>query len=189
MALNPRMTLYRDRSLRPVLLASRSLRAFLLYRERLGSLPWAVYRVCRIYPAKGRAGRSVEKPALGTQDEALDALQGEALRHGREIETTGHSPRFHIAAASRASTRAPRRCTSPPLPWPRTRPGRGSRGTGAGCRSRWRRPERQRPEGRAGWPPLPCEWHGLCKRGSPDVRKASGCGCHGVTSASGWGLP
>src|SRR5947209_6048680 len=66
MALNPRMTLYGDRSLGPVLLADRSLGAFLLYRERLGSLPWAVYRVCRIYPAKGRAdGRPVAADAEG----------------------------------------------------------------------------------------------------------------------------
>jgi hypothetical protein len=58
-------------------------------------MSWAVYRVRRVYTAKGRANRSVEKLVVGTREQALHALQVEAARAERAIENTANSPRYY----------------------------------------------------------------------------------------------
>lgn len=95
MALNPRMTLYRDRSLYSILLVEGNPEPFRILHERLAGLLWAVYRVRRVYKAKGRADRSVERLVEGTRDKVLYALQVEATRAGQAIENTANGPRFY----------------------------------------------------------------------------------------------
>jgi hypothetical protein len=86
LALNPRATLYRDRSLIQITRDEGNLRAAERYESRLASLPWAIYRVRRIYSAPGKADRAVERQAVyGSQAAATDAVRGRALKDGAEL--------------------------------------------------------------------------------------------------------
>jgi hypothetical protein len=97
LALNPNMTLYAHGSLRDALAADRAndhSPAFALLNDRLNAAAWAVYRVRRIYHAKGRADRKVEKLARGTRRKATAALARLAAEHGQGVQHTAGSPRF-----------------------------------------------------------------------------------------------
>jgi hypothetical protein len=66
LALNPRGTLYKKHSLIEIASASGNDTALDRYLRRLDSSSWSVYRVRRIYSAKGRADRAVENLAVFT---------------------------------------------------------------------------------------------------------------------------
>lgn len=86
LALNPRATLYRDRSLIQITREDRNMRAAERYESRLASLPWAIYRVRRIYSAPGKADRAVERQAVyGSHAAASDALRDRALHDSAEL--------------------------------------------------------------------------------------------------------
>ena len=55
LALNPRATLYRDRSLIQITIQSGNRPALEAYERKLANQPWAVYRVRQIYSKKGKA--------------------------------------------------------------------------------------------------------------------------------------
>ena len=61
MALNPRGTLYKGRSLIQIATNTGNDEALKGYRQRIDSVRWAQYRVRRIYTKKGQADRAVEK--------------------------------------------------------------------------------------------------------------------------------
>lgn len=65
--LNPRMTLYADRSLRSVLEADGNTAALALMQQRLDALLWSLYYVRRVYTGKGLAWRSVERITTGSR--------------------------------------------------------------------------------------------------------------------------
>jgi hypothetical protein len=97
LALNPNMTLYAQGSLRDALTGDAShdhARAFALLASRLAETDWSVYRVRRIYHAKGRADRSLSKDATGPHDQMVARLKRLARRHQQEVEQLAGSPRF-----------------------------------------------------------------------------------------------
>ncbi len=68
LAMNPRGTLYRDKSLIQITIAQGNTKAVESYEKKVSETPWALYRVRRIYHAqksnpakKGTADRAVEK--------------------------------------------------------------------------------------------------------------------------------
>lgn len=61
LALNPRGMLYKKHSLIEIACAEGNEAAITQYHHRIHSGPWALYRVRRIYSARGRADRAVEK--------------------------------------------------------------------------------------------------------------------------------
>ena len=63
LALNPRATLYKKHSLIEIATATGNEEAVTRYHHRIDSGRWAIYRVRRIYSAKGRADRAVENIA------------------------------------------------------------------------------------------------------------------------------
>jgi hypothetical protein len=91
------MTLYAHGSLRETLERDDDHdhnRALALLEEWLNGAAWAVYRVRRIYHAKGRADRKVEKLVRGTRRKATAALARLAAEHGQEVQHAAGSPRF-----------------------------------------------------------------------------------------------
>ncbi len=76
MALNPRGSLYKNRSLIEITQDAGNETALKNYGELLRSERWALYRVRRIYPAKATADRAVE--VLGVYENEIAAV--EALR-------------------------------------------------------------------------------------------------------------
>ncbi len=75
MAMNPRMTLYVHGSLMDHLVEDGNGEAVRLFEEGLGVLPFALYRVRRLYKKKGDAARKVEVLRTGTKDEVENLLQ------------------------------------------------------------------------------------------------------------------
>jgi len=61
LALNPRGTIYKGRSLIQITIEAGNDVAVELYRKSIESEAWALYRVRRIYSGKGKADRAVEK--------------------------------------------------------------------------------------------------------------------------------
>jgi hypothetical protein len=61
LALNPRGTIYKGRSLIQITIEAGNDVAVELYRKSTESETWALYRVRRIYSGKGKADRAVEK--------------------------------------------------------------------------------------------------------------------------------
>ncbi len=91
------MTLYADRSLDSVLRADGNQAAFGLLDETMARLPWAVYRVRRVYTRKGGAERSVQKVGTGTRDEMAAALERLATYHRGTTEFSGGSRRLYVS--------------------------------------------------------------------------------------------
>ena len=86
LALNPRATLYGDRSLIQITREDGNARAAQRYESRLATLPWAIYRVRRIYSAAGKADRAVERQAVyASQVAATDAVRDRAFNGGAEL--------------------------------------------------------------------------------------------------------
>ncbi|MGH9630730.1 MAG: hypothetical protein ACRD7E_20645 [Bryobacteraceae bacterium] len=91
LALNPRAPLYKDRSLIQIALESRNASAIAEHRRLLAEHLWALYRVRRIYTAKGRANRAVERleifPDEAAARQALGRMEAErASDHDRNGE-------------------------------------------------------------------------------------------------------
>jgi hypothetical protein len=87
MALNPRATLYKGKSLIQIAGNSGEEVALNSYRERIEAVKWARYRVRRIYQRKGQADRAVEiQDVLATASEARVHLDGFAARLGLPVE-------------------------------------------------------------------------------------------------------
>jgi len=87
MALNPRATLYKGKSLIQIAGNSGEEVALNSYRERIEAAKWARYRVRRIYQRKGQADRAVEvQDVLATASEARVHLDGFAARLGLPVE-------------------------------------------------------------------------------------------------------
>lgn len=87
LALNPRGTLYKRQSLIEIAFAAGNDQALVRYRERIHSGPWSLYRVRRIYSAKGRADRAVENlAAFENRESAEHSLQRQAAEVGLAVE-------------------------------------------------------------------------------------------------------
>jgi hypothetical protein len=84
LALNPRGTLYRDRTLRSVIEADGNAAALAAFHRLAMGMPWAVYHLRRIYRAKGVADRSVKKLATGTHAAMAERLTRAAGTRGVE---------------------------------------------------------------------------------------------------------
>ena len=83
LALNPRGTLYKSRSLIQITLEAGNEAAIQLYRRKIDSEKWALYRVRRIYSGKGKADRAVEKiDVFACQADARAALNSSSARMG-----------------------------------------------------------------------------------------------------------
>jgi hypothetical protein len=93
LTLNPRMPLYATGSLAGKLAADTNdhSAAERLFDERLSAAVWAVYRVRRVYHAKGRADRSIEHVRTGSRTEMMSALEvtAEALGCRLELDAQG----------------------------------------------------------------------------------------------------
>lgn len=87
LALNPRGTLYKKHSLIEITSASGNDAAVARYVHRLDSGSWSVYRVRRIYSAKGRADRAVENLAVFRDRKSAESnLQLLAADRGIAVE-------------------------------------------------------------------------------------------------------
>jgi len=87
LAMNPRGTLYKEKSLIEIARKTGNTDAIQEFERRLRYSRWALYRVRRVYSAKGRADRAVEKLArFGTLEDALEVLRRLAARSGLELE-------------------------------------------------------------------------------------------------------
>jgi hypothetical protein len=83
LALNPRATLYRDRSLIQITRDDGNQKALDQYESRLASLPWAIYRVRRIYAGPGKADRAVERQAVYASHAAATAALRQSAAGGK----------------------------------------------------------------------------------------------------------
>ncbi len=61
---NPRAALYKNRSLIQIIIETGNTAAVDAYHEMLAAPPWAVYRLRRIYTAKGKADRLLQQAAM-----------------------------------------------------------------------------------------------------------------------------
>lgn len=68
LALNPRSSLYRDRTLYSLAVEHQLDEALRVFQQRLAEAEYALYRVRRIYQAPGAAHRAVEKLQTGSYD-------------------------------------------------------------------------------------------------------------------------
>lgn len=98
LALNPAMTLYSDRSLRSLLEKDgRHATALTLHAKRVEESDWNVYRVRRIYHAKGRADRSVAHMLRGVKKQtAVAYLEDQSAAVGIQPEYLSYSWRAKI---------------------------------------------------------------------------------------------
>lgn len=71
LALNPRGSLYRDRTLYSLAVEHKLDEALRVFQQRLAEAEYALYRVRRIYQAPGAAHRAVEKLQAGSYDEMV----------------------------------------------------------------------------------------------------------------------
>jgi hypothetical protein len=67
LSMNPRGTLYQNRSLRSVIENDGNMPALSAFKEKLDASEFALYRVRRIYSKKGKADRAVERIVTGTR--------------------------------------------------------------------------------------------------------------------------
>jgi hypothetical protein len=93
LALNPRASLYKSRSLIQITSDTRNTAALDLYRQRLDESEWATYRVRRIFSAKGKADRAVERLELfGSGHLATERLTELAVAESRKVIWFGPNP-------------------------------------------------------------------------------------------------
>jgi hypothetical protein len=86
LALNPRGTLYRDRTLRSIITDNHHTEALQHFRRHLEVAEYALYRVRRIYRAPGRADRAVEKLMAGNQTEMIAGFRQMSSRLKVRVE-------------------------------------------------------------------------------------------------------
>ena len=75
LALNPRGTLYRDRTLHSIIASDHHTEALRHFQKRLEAAEYALYRVRRIYRAPGQADRAVEKLMTGSRAEMMSLFE------------------------------------------------------------------------------------------------------------------
>ena len=80
LALNPRGTLYRNQSLIEITRANGNLRASTSYEGKLETMPWAVYRIRRIYHAAKATDGTLIESKKGTAIRAVERLTEEIDR-------------------------------------------------------------------------------------------------------------
>ena len=100
LAINPRGTIYKGRSLIQITVEAGNDVAVEMYRKCIESEPWALYRVRRIYSGKGKADRAVEKlhvfegPAEARMAlDMISASSGVAVEELRGIPYVWHERR------------------------------------------------------------------------------------------------
>jgi hypothetical protein len=87
LALNPRATLYKGRSLIQITVEAGNDVAVQAYRKNIESEEWALYRVRRTYSGKGKADRAVEKlDVFENPAKARTALNALSARSGVAVE-------------------------------------------------------------------------------------------------------
>jgi hypothetical protein len=93
LAMNPRGSLYRTCTLHTLTTRNEHTAALTAFAARLRETPWALYRVRRLYKAKGDAQRAVERLAvLPTEEQALDELHALARTEHMSLERIGRIP-------------------------------------------------------------------------------------------------
>jgi hypothetical protein len=85
LALNPRGTLYRDKTLQSIIAGDEQTEALTIFRRRLEETEYALYRVRRIYKAPGHADRAVERLETGTHAEMLERFRQTASTFAVQI--------------------------------------------------------------------------------------------------------
>jgi hypothetical protein len=103
LSLNPRMPLYSGRTLRSVLEKAENTAAIERYEDRLASVTYGVYRVRRIYWAKGRADRKVEKIFEGPRVAATARLGALAAERGADVIEEGGADRVYVTRLDESS--------------------------------------------------------------------------------------
>ena len=81
LSLNPRGTLYRDRTLHSIITADGNIAALTEFERKLAASEWALYRVRRIYKGPGQADRAVEKLETG----ARAAIEARFAEHSSSL--------------------------------------------------------------------------------------------------------
>jgi hypothetical protein len=108
LALNPRATLYKGRSLIQITVEAGNDVAVQAYRNSIESEEWALYRVRRIYSGKGKADRAVEKlDVFENPDKARTALNTLSARSGVAVEELRGIP--YVWRERRSETNFPTR--------------------------------------------------------------------------------
>jgi hypothetical protein len=108
MALNPRGTLYKKRSLIAITIETGNATAVSEYRRRIQGGNWALYRVRRIYSARATAHRAVERLALFDDEESAERQLGVvAARLARPVERERDIP--YVWCERRSETVFPNR--------------------------------------------------------------------------------
>lgn len=119
-SMNPRGRLYRARSLWSVVNEHGHHQAIRLLEEYLNEHTWSIYRVRRIYSAKGKAVRAVEQLETTTRARALRlfasrtrgmekvTIEGVTYAYKRRLDTDIYPAfeEFFVAAPSRVKTKA-----------------------------------------------------------------------------------
>ena len=75
LCLNPRGTLYRNRTLLSIIVANQHTETLRCFRARLEESEYALFRVRRIYRAPGRADRAVERLETGSRGEMINRFE------------------------------------------------------------------------------------------------------------------
>ncbi|MBX0330097.1 hypothetical protein K2Z83_20730 [Oscillochloris sp. ZM17-4] len=107
MALNPRMSLFKSRTLRSDVERDGNTAALARFSAALDAHPWAVYRVRRVFYAPGVADRKVEALEVGDRasiDRTLHRYAGEA---SADIDVDGDFRRAHMTRRDPNSTTYP----------------------------------------------------------------------------------
>ena len=94
LCLNPRGSLYRDRTLLSVVIENHHTEALRYFMERLGTAEYALYRVRRIYKRPGKVDRAVQKLMTGSHAEL--AARFEWMSSGLEAHAE-HNIRYGYA--------------------------------------------------------------------------------------------
>lgn len=75
LCLNPRGTLYRNRTLLSIIVTNQHTETLRYFRAKLEEVEYALYRVRRIYTARGRADRAVERLYTGSRGEMINRFE------------------------------------------------------------------------------------------------------------------
>jgi len=75
LCLNPRGTLYRNRTLLSIIITDQHTETLRCFRARLEEAEYALFRVRRIYSAPGRADRAVERLETGSRGEMINRFE------------------------------------------------------------------------------------------------------------------
>lgn len=97
LALNPRMRLFKNRTLRAAVEADGNTAVLTRFAATLEAQPWALYRVRRIFYAPGVADRKVEALEVGDRVHITEAIDRIAAKEGASVEVDGDFRRAYVA--------------------------------------------------------------------------------------------